>query len=105
MCNKLDFCVKAPMNKSELIEAVASKTSTTKKQANAMLDAVLGTIVDAVADGEKVTLVGFGSFESRDRAARNGRNPKTGELMSLPAAVVPVFCAGKNFKEAVKTND
>ena len=90
------------MNKSELIEAVAAKTSTTKKQANAMLDALLGTIVDAVADGEKVTLVGFGSFEKRDRTARQGRNPKTGEEMKIPATVVPVFSAGKEFREAVK---
>jgi len=90
------------MNKAELIEAVAAKTSTTKKQANAMLDAILGTIVDAVADGNKVTLVGFGSFESRDRVAREGRNPKTGETLKIPATVVPTFSAGKEFREAVK---
>lgn len=90
------------MNKAELIEAVADKTLTTKKQANAMLDAILGTIVDAVADGEKVTLVGFGSFESRDRVARDGRNPKTGEPMKIPATVVPAFSAGKEFRKAVK---
>lgn len=90
------------MNKAELIEAVAAKTSTTKKQANAMLDAILGTIVDAVADGDKITLVGFGSFESRDRVARDGRNPKTGETMKIPATVVPAFSAGKEFREAVK---
>lgn len=90
------------MNKAELIEAVAAKTLTTKKQANAMLDAILGTIVDAVADGEKVTLVGFGAFGSRDRVARDGRNPKTGETMKIPATVVPTFSAGKEFREAVK---
>jgi len=90
------------MNKAELIEAVAAKTSTTKKQANAMLDAILGTIVDAVADGDKITLVGFGSFESRDRVARDGRNPKTGETLKIPATVVPAFSAGKEFREAVK---
>ncbi|MCY7382522.1 MAG: HU family DNA-binding protein [Microcoleus sp. CAN_BIN18] len=90
------------MNKAELIEAVAAKTLTTKKQANAMLDAILGTIVDAVADGDKITLVGFGSFESRDRSARDGRNPKTGETMKIPATVVPAFSAGKEFREAVK---
>jgi len=90
------------MNKAELIEAVAAKTSTTKKQANAMLDAILDTIVDAVADGDKITLVGFGSFESRDRVARDGRNPKTGETMKIPATVVPAFSAGKEFREAVK---
>ena len=90
------------MNKAELIEVIAAKTLTTKKQANAMLDAVLGTIVDAVADGEKVTLVGFGTFDKRDRVAREGRNPKTGETMKIPATVVPVFSAGKDFREAVK---
>jgi len=90
------------MNKAELIEAVAAKTLTTKKQANAMLDAILGTIVDAVADGEKVTLVGFGAFESRDRVARDCRHPKTGETMKIPATVVPTFSAGKEFREAVK---
>ncbi len=90
------------MNKAELIEAVAFKTLTTKKQANAILDAILGTIVDAVADGEKVTLVGFGSFEKRDRSAREGRNPKTGETMKIPATVVPTFSAGKEFRKAVK---
>lgn len=66
-----------------------------------MLDAILGTIVDTVADGEKVVLVGFGSFESRSRVAREGRNPKTGEALKIPAAVVPVFIPGKNFREAV----
>ncbi|TAE14062.1 MAG: HU family DNA-binding protein [Oscillatoriales cyanobacterium] len=90
------------MNKSQLIDAVADKTSTTKKQASAMLDAILGTIVDTVADGEKVVLVGFGSFESRSRVAREGRNPKTGEALKIPAAVVPAFIPGKNFREAVK---
>jgi DNA-binding protein HU-beta len=59
-------------------------------------------IVDAVAEGNKVTLVGFGSFEPRARAAREGRNPKTREKMLIPATVVPVFSAGKQFKEAVK---
>lgn len=90
------------MNKAELIDTVADKTSSTKKQANAMLDAILSTIVNAVAEGEKVTLVGFGSFERRDRVARDGRNPKTGETMKIPATVVPAFSAGKEFREAVK---
>jgi DNA-binding protein HU-beta len=90
------------MNKDELIKAVADKTSATKKQVNAMLDAILGTIVDTVADGEKVVLVGFGTFESRDRKAREGRNPKTGQTLSIPATVAPVFSAGKQFKDAVE---
>ncbi|MEG4323646.1 MULTISPECIES: HU family DNA-binding protein [unclassified Microcoleus] len=93
------------MNKTELIHAVVAKTSATQKDTSAFLDALLETIIETVASGDKVMLVGFGSFEKRDRAARDGRNPKTGEAMKLPATVVPVFCAGKDFKEAVKTND
>ena len=90
------------MNKSELIHAVATKTSATQKDTSALLDAVLKTIVEAVASGDQVMLVGFGSFESRDRAAREGRNPKTGETMKIPGTVVPAFSAGKEFPEAVK---
>jgi len=90
------------MNKAELIEVAATKADTTKKAANALLDALIESITQAVADGEKVTLVGFGSFEARERKARDGRNPKTGEQMKIPATVVPVFSAGKEFREAVK---
>lgn len=89
------------MNKAELIELVADKTETTKKVVNAFLDALIDSITQAVADGEKVTLVGFGSFEAKERKAREGRNPKTGEKMDIPAAVVPAFSAGKQFREAV----
>jgi DNA-binding protein HU-beta len=93
------------MNKGELVDAVADKASVTKKQADAVLTAALEAIVDAVSGGDKVTLVGFGSFESRERKAREGRNPKTGAKMNIPATKVPAFSAGKLFKEKVAPTD
>lgn len=89
------------MNKGQLIDAVAEKASVTKKQADAVLSAALEAIMEAVSGGDKVTLVGFGSFESRERKEREGRNPKTGDKMNIPATVVPAFSAGKQFKDAV----
>jgi DNA-binding protein HU-beta len=89
------------MNKGELVDAVAERASVTKKQADAVLTAALDTIMEAVSRNDKVTLVGFGSFESRERKAREGRNPKTGEKMESPATRVPAFSAGKLFKEKV----
>ena len=89
------------MNKGELVDAVAHKATVTKKQADAVLSAALETIMETVAEGDKVTLVGFGSFESRERKAREGRNPKTGDKMEIPATKVPAFSAGKLFKERV----
>ena len=89
------------MNKGELVDKVAEKASVTKKQADAVLTAALEAIMEAVSDGEKVTLVGFGSFESRERKAREGRNPKTGDKMEIPATKVPAFSAGKLFKDKV----
>ena len=89
------------MNKGELVDAVAERASVTKKQADAVLTAALDTIMEAVSRNDKVTLVGFGSFESRERKAREGRNPKTGEKMEIPATRVPAFSAGKLFKEKV----
>ena len=89
------------MNKSELIDAVANKAEVTKKQAEMVISATIDTIMEAVASDDKVTLVGFGSFESRDRKARQGRNPTTNEKMNLPGPKVPAFSAGKKFKEAV----
>lgn len=89
------------MNKGELIDSIAEQTGMTKKQADATITAALEVITEAVSKGEKVTLVGFGSFEPRERKAREGRNPKTGETMKIPAATVPVFSAGKLFKEKV----
>lgn len=89
------------MNKGQLIEAAAKKAALTQKQINAALDAVIDCITEAVADGDKVTLVGFGSWEARERKGREGRNPKTGEVLNIPATVVPAFSAGKQFKDAV----
>lgn len=89
------------MNKGELVDKVAEKASVTKKDADKVLTAALEAIMDAVSSGDKVTLVGFGSFESRKREAREGRNPKTGAKMNIPATQVPAFSAGKLFKEKV----
>ncbi|TAE95729.1 MAG: HU family DNA-binding protein [Oscillatoriales cyanobacterium] len=87
------------MNKGELVDVVAENASVTKKQADAVLSAALEAIMKAVSDGDKVTLVGFGSFESRERKAREGRNPKTGDKMEIPATKVPAFSAGKLFEK------
>jgi len=89
------------MNKSELVEAIATSTEVTKKQADLVLTATLEHIVEAVESGQKVTLVGFGSFEPKTQAAREGRNPKTGEAIAIPERVAPKFHAGKEFKERV----
>jgi DNA-binding protein HU-beta len=89
------------MNKGELIDAITEKTNVTKKEADAVLSAAIETIVETVASGEKITVVGFGSFEKRDRQAREGRNPRTGETMTIAATSVPAFSAGKLFKEKV----
>jgi DNA-binding protein HU-beta len=89
------------MNKGELIDAITEKTNFTKKEADAVLSAAIDTIIEAVASGDKVTVVGFGSFEKRDRQAREGRNPRTGESMTIAATSVPAFSAGKSFKEKV----
>jgi DNA-binding protein HU-beta len=89
------------MNKGDLVDAVAAQTQLPKKQVDAILTATLEVIQDAVASGEKVTLVGFGTFESRQRQAREGRNPSTGKVIQIPATTVPAFSAGKLFKEKV----
>ena len=89
------------MNKGQLVDTVANKATVTKKQADAVITAAIESIMEAVSEGDKVTLVGFGSFESRERKAREGRNPKTGAKMEIPATKVPAFSAGKLFKEMV----
>lgn len=89
------------MNKGELIDAIAEKADVTKKDADAVLSAALDVILNAVATGDKVTLVGFGTFERRERQAREGRNPATGKPIQIPATKVPAFSAGKLFKEKV----
>jgi DNA-binding protein HU-beta len=93
------------MNKGELVDKVAEKANVTKKQADTVLSAALEAIMEAVSEGDKVTLVGFGSFESRERKAREGRNPKTNEKMVIPATKVPAFSAGKLFKDMVAPKD
>lgn len=90
------------MNKGDLVDSIAEKSGTTKKQADVILSALTETIIDSVSAGEKVTLVGFGSFEARDRKARDGRNPQTGKKLKIKATKVPAFSAGKGFKEKVK---
>lgn len=89
------------MNKGELLDTVAEKAGVSKKVADAVVSATIEAIMEAVSSGDKVTLVGFGSFEPRDRKQREGRNPKTGETMTIPATTVPAFSAGKAFKEKV----
>ena len=89
------------MNQTELIEQVATEAKLTKTQAQEAVKALLKTVMQVVADGNKVTLVGFGSFEPKVRSARDGRNPKTGEEIHIPEARVPSFSAGKTFMEAV----
>ena len=89
------------MNKSDLIAAIAAKTECTKKDAEATLNAFVDVVTEALVKGDKVQLVGFGTFETRERAAREGRNPRTKETINIPASTVPVFKAGKEFKERV----
>ncbi|MBQ2611066.1 HU family DNA-binding protein [bacterium] len=90
------------MNREELVKEIAKKTKVSQKMAADVLAATLETIEKSVAKGKRVTLVGFGSFESRKRAARTGRNPQTGAALKIAAKTVPAFVAGKRFKEAVK---
>jgi len=89
------------MNKEELVQEVAKKTKVSQKQVDETLAAIVDTIVKAVAKGKKVTLIGFGTFEPRKRAARTGRNPQTGKELKIAAKTVPAFSAGKKFKELV----
>ena len=90
------------MNKGELIDEIADSTELSKNVIDNVVSAIIETIMETVADGEKVALIGFGSFEPRDRKARDGRNPKTGEVIKIPATTIPAFSAGKGFKERVK---
>jgi len=89
------------MNKAELINAVAASADVSKKDAEAVISASLDAITAALKDGDKVQLVGFGSFEVKKRAERIGRNPKTKESIKIPASKVPVFKAGKALKDSV----
>ena len=87
------------MNKEELVQEVSKKTKTTQKQAAELITITLDVISRSVSKGKKVTLVGFGTFAPRKRAARVGRNPQTGKEINIPAKTVPVFSAGKKFRE------
>ncbi len=89
------------MNKSEFIDAVAAATEDSKAGATRAVDAVLDTITNALKSGDQVTLVGFGTFLVRDRAARTGRNPQTGAALEIKASKAPAFKAGKALKDAL----
>ena len=89
------------MNKSDLIAAIAAKTGDTKKNAEASLNAFVEAVTESLKKGDKVQLVGFGSFDVKKRSARKGRNPQTGAEMKIPAKKVPVFKAGKALKDVV----
>ncbi len=89
------------MNKTELVAAIAEKAEITKKDAEKALAAVISSVTDAMAAGDKVQLVGFGTFEVRARDARTGKNPRTGEVIKIAASKVPAFKAGKALKEIV----
>lgn len=90
------------MNKVELINAVAKKTGFSKKDADKAVNAVVGSIEEALKAGEKVQLIGFGTFEVKERAARTGRNPQTGAAVEIAASKVPAFKAGAALKNALK---
>jgi len=89
------------LNKAQLIDAVAEKSDLTKAQAARAVDAVIESITEALKGGEQVSLIGFGTFLVRDRAARTGRDPRTGATINIPAAKVPAFRPGKALKDAV----
>lgn len=89
------------MNRQELIENVCAKTGETKKVTDETVKALFDVITEALAEGDKVQLVGFGTFETRERGERQGKNPKTGEAITIPAAKAPAFKAGKFLKDAV----
>ena len=89
------------MNKEELVQEIAKKAKVTQKEAAEILNGFVETVQKSVSKGEKVTLVGFGTFEARKRAARTGRNPQTGKEIKIAAKTVLAFCAGKKFKELV----
>lgn len=89
------------MNKTDLINSIASKSGLNKKNSEAALNAFIGSVEDSLKGGDKVVLVGFGTFEVRKRAARKGRNPQTKKEITIPASKAPVFKAGKVLKDKV----
>ncbi len=90
------------MNKSELIDAIADKANLTKADAARALDAFIDTVTETLGEGNSVTLIGFGTFTIKERQERQGRNPRTGEPMTIKAAKIPAFKAGKTLKDAVQ---
>jgi len=90
------------MNKQDLINSISEKSGLTKKDVEAVLNTFLGEVTDALSSGEKVQLIGFGTFETRKRSARVGRNPQTGATLPIPESKIPAFKAGNKLKEAVK---
>jgi len=90
------------VNKMDLINKVADKTGLKKKEAELAVNSVFDTIEEALANGEKVQVIGFGTFETRSRAARSGRNPQTGETIEIPASTVPAFKPGNKLKESTR---
>ncbi len=90
------------MNKQQLVSAIAEKAGLTKKQASAAVDAFMATVKEALSKGEEVRLVGFGTFQVRERKARKGKNPRTGEVINIPAKKVPVFRPSSELKNLVK---
>jgi len=90
------------MNKTELVAAVAAKAELSKKDAEAAVNAVFDSVKDALAEGDKVSLIGFGTFSVKTRAARTGLNPRTKETIEIPESRVPAFKAGSALKDAVK---
>lgn len=92
------------MNKADLISAVAQQSGLTKKDSEAAIDAFVSTVEETLSKGDKVVLVGFGTFEVKKRAARKGRNPQTKEEIKIPASKAPVFKAGKSLKDTVNVD-
>ncbi len=90
------------MNKQQLVSAIAEKAGLTKKQASAAVDAFMEAVKEALSKGEEVRLVGFGTFQVRERKARKGKNPRTGEVINIPAKKVPVFRPSSELKNLVK---
>jgi DNA-binding protein HU-beta len=90
------------MNKTDLINNISEKSGLTKKDVESVLNGFLGEVTDALASGDKVQLIGFGTFETRSRSGRVGRNPQTGNAITIPASKVPAFKAGNKLKDAVK---
>ncbi|GGG24759.1 HU family DNA-binding protein [Paenibacillus abyssi] len=90
------------MNKTDLINNISEKSGLTKRDVEAVLNGFLGEVTDALSNGDKVQLIGFGTFETRKRNGRVGRNPQTGKTIEIPESNVPAFKAGNKLKEAVK---